>query len=276
MYLYSYSNHIFTYLYRQSQEWSQSHFFVTHSIFPSTYAHKTSQTISIQIVTKISYQQLELINSLTALRLIRVVTIIPTLRQLLTMALASTTNILNAWLFFFGWISMFAVCAMYWLHVPRAETDSHATVHASTSSHRRSELRALTTMWSNSSSVLTAEYHSTHEHEYALVTYPQATGPHRRAGAGSQAQYQTYEDSLVTLFQIFTGEHWRFVLVDTITMTLDNNAVLRALFVIAFFFLSQTVVLNIFIAVSFFLVLFSPALVLSDCGFPPTNLCPAL
>jgi len=66
-------------------------------------------------------------------------------------------------------------------------------------------------------------------------------GYHRRAGFdhGSNAKFDDYEQSLVTLFQCFTTEHWRFVLNDTLTLDTENSPHLRAIFIIAFLFMSQ-------------------------------------
>jgi len=68
-----------------------------------------------------------------------------------------------------------------------------------------------------------------------------AGGYHRRAGFdhGSDAKFDDYEQSLVTLFQCFTTEHWRFVLNDTLTLDTENSLHLRAIFIIAFLFMSQ-------------------------------------
>lgn len=68
-----------------------------------------------------------------------------------------------------------------------------------------------------------------------------AAASHRRAGFdhGSNAKFDDYEQSLVTLFQCFTTEHWRFVLNDTLTLDTENSLHLRAIFIIAFLFMSQ-------------------------------------
>ena len=123
-------------------------------------------TLFAEVILEIRDSKLELLNGLTALRLARVVAVVPTIKNILAMALASWANIINAWVFFIIWMSMFAVCTTYWLQdydaIPALDDHGAGISTAGASGHRRS---------------------GSFDH-------------------GSTAKFDDYEHSLVTLFQV--------------------------------------------------------------------------